>query len=30
LNLLRRVADECADTTPGQKARDRLAKIDAM
>jgi len=30
LDLLRRVADECADTTPGQKARDRLAKIDAM
>ncbi len=30
LNLLRRVADECADTTPGQKARDRLDKIDAM
>ena len=30
LNLLRRVADECADTTPGQKARERLAKIDSM
>ena len=30
LNLLRRVADECADTTPGQKALERLAKIDAM
>ena len=30
LNLLRRVADECADTTPGQKAYERLAKIDSM
>ena len=30
LALLRRVADECADTTPGEKARDRLNKIDAM
>ncbi len=30
LELLRRVADECADTTPGQKAKERLAKIDAM
>ena len=30
LALLRRVADECADTTPGEKARDRLNKIDAI
>jgi hypothetical protein len=30
LELLRRVADECGDTTPGEKARDRLAKIDSL
>ena len=30
LELLRRVAEECADTTPGEKARDRLAKIDSL
>ena len=29
LALLKRVASECIDTTAGQKARDRLAKIDA-
>jgi tetratricopeptide (TPR) repeat protein len=29
LALLKRVASECSDTTAGQKARDRLAKIDA-
>ena len=30
LELLRRVAEECPDTTPGEKARDRLAKIDSL
>ena len=30
LELLRRVAEECADPTPGEKARDRLAKIDSL
>ena len=30
LELLRRVAEECPDTTPGEKARDRLAKIDSI
>lgn len=30
LELLRRVADECPDTTAGEKARDRLAKIDSL
>ena len=29
LALLKRVASECSDTTAGQKARDRLAKIAA-
>ena len=29
LALLKRVANECGDTTAGQKARDRLAKIAA-
>ena len=29
LALLKRVASECSNTTAGQKARDRLAKIDA-
>ena len=27
LALLRRVADECGDTPPAEKARERLAKI---
>ena len=27
--LLQRVADECGDTSPALKARDRLAKINA-
>ena len=30
LELLRRVAEECPDTPPGEKARDRLAKIESL